>query len=261
MNGITGIATLLAACLSAPPEAGDDARAAAIEKLKAAGAIVTPVAQQSEELAINFAVAAAKAGDDELAPLKDVPKVVELNLAGTQVTDVAMKVVATATGLRRLQLQKTLVGDAGVESLKDLATLESLNLYATKVTDAGLAHLHGLKNLKRLYLWQTAATDAGISKLKKALPDLMVNTGAAPPLPPPVQLTCCEKATAEGKACEHPCCKAATAKQRTCFKCNPAKATTCCEKAEAESKECDHPCCVAARKDGKLCEKCNPPKK
>jgi len=40
-----------------------------------------------------------------------------------------------------------------------------------------------------------------------------------------------------------------------------ARAETCCEKAKAAGKECDHKCCVAAKKDGKVCEKCNPPKK
>jgi hypothetical protein len=36
---------------------------------------------------------------------------------------------------------------------------------------------------------------------------------------------------------------------------------TCCEKAKAAGKECDHKCCVKAKKEGKVCEKCNPPKK
>ena len=35
---------------------------------------------------------------------------------------------------------------------------------------------------------------------------------------------------------------------------------TCCEKAKAAGKACEHPCCVKAVADGKVCEKCNPPK-
>ena len=38
----------------------------------------------------------------------------------------------------------------------------------------------------------------------------------------------------------------------------PVKKLTCCEKASAEGKECQHKCCVAAHKEGKSCEKCNP---
>ena len=40
----------------------------------------------------------------------------------------------------------------------------------------------------------------------------------------------------------------------------PAFAETCCEKAKAAGKECEHPCCANAKKDGKVCEKCNPKK-
>ena len=38
------------------------------------------------------------------------------------------------------------------------------------------------------------------------------------------------------------------------------RAETCCEKAKAAGKACDHKCCIQAKKDGKVCEKCNPPK-
>jgi hypothetical protein len=38
------------------------------------------------------------------------------------------------------------------------------------------------------------------------------------------------------------------------------RAETCCEKAKAAGKACEHKCCVKAVKDGKVCEKCNPPK-
>jgi hypothetical protein len=39
-----------------------------------------------------------------------------------------------------------------------------------------------------------------------------------------------------------------------------AQAESCCEKAKAAGKTCDHKCCVKAAKDGKTCEKCNPKK-
>lgn len=41
----------------------------------------------------------------------------------------------------------------------------------------------------------------------------------------------------------------------------PAFAETCCEKAKAAGKTCEHKCCIEATKDGKVCEKCNPAKK
>ncbi len=38
------------------------------------------------------------------------------------------------------------------------------------------------------------------------------------------------------------------------------RAESCCDKAKAAGKECEHKCCVKAKKDGKACEKCNPKK-
>jgi len=35
---------------------------------------------------------------------------------------------------------------------------------------------------------------------------------------------------------------------------------TCCDKAKAAGKECEHKCCVEAKKENKTCEKCNKPK-
>jgi hypothetical protein len=40
----------------------------------------------------------------------------------------------------------------------------------------------------------------------------------------------------------------------------PALAESCCDKAKAAGKECEHKCCVEAKKDSKVCEKCNPSK-
>jgi hypothetical protein len=35
---------------------------------------------------------------------------------------------------------------------------------------------------------------------------------------------------------------------------------SCCDKAKAAGKDCEHKCCVKAKADGKVCEKCNPKK-
>ncbi|MBI2432364.1 MAG: c-type cytochrome [Candidatus Hydrogenedentes bacterium] len=81
--------------------------------------------------------------------------------------------------------------------------------------------------------------------------------------------SCCGKAKAEGKACDHPCCVEAAAKNAVCFKCNPnagktaalakgLKENSCCFTALLGAKACDHPCCVEAEAAGKICEKCNP---
>ena len=44
------------------------------------------------------------------------------------------------------------------------------------------------------------------------------------------------------------------------FSLSLASAESCCDKAKAAGKTCEHKCCVKAAKDGKTCEKCNPKK-
>ena len=38
------------------------------------------------------------------------------------------------------------------------------------------------------------------------------------------------------------------------------RAESCCDKAKAAGKDCEHKCCVKAKADGKVCAKCNPKK-
>lgn len=67
--------------------------------------------------------------------------------------------------------------------------------------------------------------------------------------------SCCVKAKAAGKDCEHKCCVTAHADKKTCDKCQAE--ASCCDKAIAAGKACEHKCCAAATKEKKVCEKCN----
>jgi len=68
-------------------------------------------------------------------------------------------------------------------------------------------------------------------------------------------VSCCVKAKAAGKDCEHKCCVDAHKSHKACEKCQAE--ASCCDKAIAEGKECAHKCCVDATKNKKICEKCN----
>lgn len=37
----------------------------------------------------------------------------------------------------------------------------------------------------------------------------------------------------------------------------PVFAESCCDKAKAAGKDCEHPCCVKAKAAGEVCKKCN----
>jgi Leucine-rich repeat (LRR) protein len=157
----------------------DDAEAEkkAIAKIRESGALVLEIAQNDNRLDVSYLTAQGKVTNDLLAPLKDLTKLAQLNLRGTEVTDDGLAHFADKKTLVKLHLEKTKITDKGLEKLKGLENLEYLNLYGTEITDAGLAHLEALKKLKSLYLWQTKVTDEGVKKLQAALPGLKIVRG------------------------------------------------------------------------------------
>lgn len=160
-----------------------EAEKAAMAEIQKSGGQVMELAQNDARLDVAFHLADGKIEDAQLAPLKNLPKLAQLNVRGKEITDAGLAHLKDAKGLIRLHLEKTKVTDVGLEQLKGLENLEYLNLYGTAVTDAGLKHLEGLKKLKRLYLWQAPVTDAGVAALKAALPEIQIVRGVEPPKP------------------------------------------------------------------------------
>ena len=160
-----------------------DAEKAAMAEIRKAGGQVMELAQNDARLDVAFHLADGKIDDAQLAPLKNLPKLAQLNVRGKEITDAGLVHIKDSKGLVRLHLERTKVTDAGLEQLKGLESLEYLNLYGTAVTDAGLKPLEALKKLKRLYLWETKVTDAGVAALKAALPELQIVRGVEPAKP------------------------------------------------------------------------------
>ena len=151
---------------------------AALEKLRAAGALALPLAQGTNLLSVEFTSNASTITDRQvalLAPLAE--QIYDLNLANTKVTDAGLAVLDGMKNLHRLHLEKTAVTDAGLSHLKGLTALEYINLYNTSVTDAGLVDLTALKGLKNVYLWQSKVTNNGADSLKKSLPSVAIDLG------------------------------------------------------------------------------------
>jgi len=154
-----------------------EAEKAAIADIRKSGGQVMELAQNDSRLDVAFHLADGKITDEQLVPLKNLPKVAQLNLRGREITNAGLVNLKDLKGLVRLHLEKTKVTDEGLEQLKGLESLEYLNLYGTAITDAGLKHLEPLKKLKKLYLWQTQVTDAGVAGLKAAIPELQIIRG------------------------------------------------------------------------------------
>jgi len=158
---------------------GEDTEAEkkAIAKIKETGALVLEIAQNDNRLDVSFITAAPKTTAEQLAPLKELPRLAHLNLRGLEIGDDALPFIADQKTLVRLHLEKTKITDKGLEALKGLENLEYLNLYGTEIGDPGLASLEGLKKLKSIYLWQTKVTDEGVKKLQEAIPGLKIVRG------------------------------------------------------------------------------------
>jgi len=157
----------------------------AVKKLRDLGAVVVPVAQNTNYLSVNF-VTTPNFGDNKvqlLLPLKE--QIVWLKLGNTFITDSALKVISQFKNIMRLQLDHTGVTDKGLVNLKPLQNLHYLNLVGTKVTAEGVIQLKELKNLQSIYLYQTAVKKSDWNSLKKAFPGVLIDSGGytVPSLP------------------------------------------------------------------------------
>jgi uncharacterized membrane protein/mono/diheme cytochrome c family protein len=148
-----------------------------IKKLRTFGVAVTPVAQNSNYLTVNF-VSVEKVMPTHLQLLKQLSKqIIWLKLGHSNLTDIMLADVASLNSLTRLSLEKTSITDKGLQYLKNLSGLQYLNVSGTGITNNGLKNLAALKNLKQLYVYQTLITPQECSKLKTFFPGVEIDTG------------------------------------------------------------------------------------
>ncbi len=154
-----------------------DAEKAAIAKLQSEGVLAMKVAQNVNWVQANFRLAGEAVKDENIAVLKDIKNLTDLDLSKTSVTDSGLAHLKDLTNITRLNLNNTAITDEGLSHLVGLKNLTYLNLYGTAVTDKGLAKLSKIQTLKKLYLWQTKVTDSGANALKSELPWIYINRG------------------------------------------------------------------------------------
>ena len=134
---------------------------AAIAKVEEYGGQVLGIAQNTDGVRVLIPPKTFEGRiltDDDLAVLKEINGIVELDLKNAGISDAGVAHLSGLSGLERLHLEKTKISDEGLKSLSGITGLKYLNLYGTGVTDAGLESLKGLKALENLYLWQTKVT-------------------------------------------------------------------------------------------------------
>jgi len=148
-----------------------------IQKLKARGIVVLPLAENTNYLMVNF-ISADTVTDKDLSLLLPIKKqLLWLRLSGKPITDEGIKTLAQLTNLVRLFLDQTNISDKGLAELKSLSNLKYLNLSGTKITAQGLLALKELKNLRSIYLYQSAVGKNDWAELKKSFPNTIIDSG------------------------------------------------------------------------------------
>ncbi len=135
--------------------------------------------------------------DKDLELLMVFPRLAELNLALTSITDQSANRISQLSKLRKLNLDNTKitdgtlrhllklpletislagteVSDEGMRWLAQIRTLERINLSQTKISNTGLERLSILPELKQLYLTKTKISGGAIALLSQAATDLDV---------------------------------------------------------------------------------------
>jgi len=149
----------------------------AVKKLKEMGAVVEPVAQNTNYIFVDFVIV-SNFSDKEMQLLLSLKEqLIWLKLGNTFITDSALQIVSQFKNLMRLQLDHTKITDKGLANLKSLQNLRYLNLVGTSVTSKGIMELKGLKNLQSIYLYQTAVKKSDWHDLKKMFPKTLIDSG------------------------------------------------------------------------------------
>jgi uncharacterized membrane protein/mono/diheme cytochrome c family protein len=149
----------------------------AIAKLKKAGVIIVPVAQNSNYLSASFVTASA--GTDTLLKLLQPiqQQLVWLNLGNSSLTDTGMQVIARLGNITRLHLNNTSITDNGLAQLKADTNLHYINLVHTSVTAKGVGELKSIKRLRNIFLYQSAVDRTDWPALKSLFPKTMLDSG------------------------------------------------------------------------------------
>jgi internalin A len=110
--------------------------------------------------------------DEGMMYLRSAPGIVDLNLYyAEQITDQGMSAIKDWKHLKRLNLRGTRISDGTLETVSHLVQLEALDVANTPVTDNGLDSLITLTNLKELSLGRRRESDNEI-ELLRLLPTL-----------------------------------------------------------------------------------------
>jgi uncharacterized membrane protein len=148
-----------------------------VEKLKTRGAVVMPVAQNSNWLKVNFITDTLINADDLQLLLGLKKQLIWLKMGYTNLNDSDMDLIMQLQNLMFLNLEHTGITDIGLRKIKSLQNLNYLNLVGTKISTNGILQLKGIKSLQYLYLYQTNVSKTDWKLIQDAFPKAQVDSG------------------------------------------------------------------------------------
>jgi formylglycine-generating enzyme required for sulfatase activity/Leucine-rich repeat (LRR) protein len=119
---------------------------------------------------VDLSLAGTQISDAGLAHLHDLKALKRLVLSRCQISGPGLAHLKKLPNLAELHLGSSLLTTPDLQVVSDLKKLERLNLAGSSISDEGLKHLHGLTNLQELDLRQTKVTAAAKATLQKVLP-------------------------------------------------------------------------------------------
>ena len=148
-----------------------------VEKLKMRGAVVLPVAQNSNWLKANFITDTLINAEDLQLLLGIKKQLIWLKMGYTSMNDSGMDVIAQLKNLMFLNVEHTGITDIGLRKIKSLQNLNYLNLVGTKITTNGILQLKEIKSLQYLFLYQTNVSKTDWKLIQDAFPKAQVDSG------------------------------------------------------------------------------------
>jgi Leucine-rich repeat (LRR) protein len=114
-------------------------------------------------------------GDESLLIISEnFPKLKELGVSATRITDAGLEHLVNLQDLSALHLNETQITHKGLAVLPNLHSLTSLGVQGTGITDADLDTLAKCVKLTTLWLDRTKVTATGVAKLQAALPNCKI---------------------------------------------------------------------------------------
>jgi uncharacterized membrane protein len=173
---VAGAAVMNVADSDLPMGPAPEAPAVAVQRLRAAGALVLPIAQGSNYLEVDcFSDTLGREALNAIPMLKD--QLVSLKCSWVRDGDDLVAAAAACPRLVRLWLDHTAITGTNLGELRALVNLKYLNLTGTAVRAGDVAKLKGLPKLATLYLYQTKVGRGDWGELKRDFPRVVLDSG------------------------------------------------------------------------------------